>query len=299
MKSTMRLDADAVAQIQRLVGKKKDRCTLTVLSGRNAGTVYAVAGAPVLLGRGDNCDIRIQDDGVSGSHASLTRQGNAFLLVDQGSTNGTWVNAERLHHPRQVEDGDRIQLGVETVLRADLHTMVEQEAAERLYDAGVRDPLTKAHNRRYLDDRADSEHAFALRHGTPLSVLMIDVDYFKRVNDTHGHQAGDEVLKNVSATLQYTVRKEDTLARYGGEEFLILVRGVPHEGATALGERVRSSLERLVIPWEGQQLRVTASVGVATMSPAQVYETPATLIAAADHCLYQAKETGRNRVCAA
>jgi diguanylate cyclase (GGDEF)-like protein len=141
-----------------------------------------------------------------------------------------------------------------------------------------------------------SELAFAQRHGVPLTVMFVDADHFKRVNDTHGHAAGDEVLRRLSQLLESTLRAEDIVARYGGEEFVLVLRGVPTTGALAVAERVRVGVETLKIGHAGKWIPVTVSVGVATHSKEREVDSVAALLALADGALYRAKGSGRNRV---
>jgi diguanylate cyclase (GGDEF)-like protein len=164
-----------------------------------------------------------------------------------------------------------------------------------MYDAALRDALTKAYNRKYFLDRLETELAFARRHTSPLSLLMIDLDHFKRVNDTYGHLAGDFVLANFAKVALSALRAEDVFARYGGEEFGLLCRGVQLGNGGLLGERVRAIVEQSPFDYEGRRIPVTISVGVAAY-PEINAETGLQLIAAADEALYQAKRTGRNRV---
>jgi diguanylate cyclase (GGDEF)-like protein len=202
---------------------------------------------------------------------------------------------EQITSARKLESGCRIQIGQNTVLRFSLQDELEQEAAEQMYEMTVRDPLTRLHNRRYLDERLQTEFAFAARHRTSLSVLVIDVDHFKRVNDTMGHQAGDAVLRGLAAALQRMVRAEDLLARYGGEEFVVAARGIDENSAAVFAERIRRNVERLEIPWADSRLRITISVGLAHLGERR-YPAHDALVAAADGALYRAKKNGRNRV---
>jgi len=275
----------------------RDRCTLTVVAGPEAGRVFALGPEPVLIGRSPECGVCLDDGGVSGVHASITRTAGYFYLVDQGSTNGTFVSDVLQTQPHRIEDGDRLRLGVSTLLRAELHTKLEQEAACRVWESAVKDALTQLHNRRYFDDRAEAELAYADRHKSPLSSLLIDIDHFKRFNDTYGHAAGDEVLRRVAQALDDTVRREDVLARYGGEEFVVIMRGTGREGARALGERMRQAVERAQVDYQGQLLSVTISVGASTFDAEHRYASIPALVEAADGALYRAKEAGRNRVC--
>jgi len=164
-----------------------------------------------------------------------------------------------------------------------------------MYEAALRDGLTKAFNKKYFLDRVETEFAFAKRHQSPLSVVMLDVDHFKNVNDTHGHLVGDFVLQRLAKLAQGTIRTEDVFARYGGEEFGIICRGVSLESAGILGERIRAIVAGAPFEVDDVKLPVTVSVGVATFPDAKV-EGALELVAAADEALYQAKRGGRNRV---
>ncbi len=271
------------------------QATLTVLTGPNPGAVYKLDGPNTVIGRSTDATIPITDRGLSRRHAQVLRLPDGFYLEDMGSTNGTFYNGERIGDMRRLESGCRIQIGENTVLRFSLQDELEQEAAQQMYEMTVRDPLTRLHNRRYLDERLHTEFAFAARHKTSLSVLVIDVDYFKRVNDTVGHQAGDAVLRGLAAALGHMVRAEDLLARYGGEEFVVAARGIDENSAGIFAERIRRSVELLEIPWADSRLKVTVSIGLAHMGERR-YPAPDALVAAADGALYRAKKNGRNRV---
>jgi diguanylate cyclase (GGDEF)-like protein len=160
----------------------------------------------------------------------------------------------------------------------------------------VRDALTGVHNRHYLNDRLEPEFSFARRHGALLSVLFLDADHFKRINDRHGHGAGDEVLRAIGGFLRRAMRTEDLVARFGGEEFIIALRGIERPGVLVAAERVRAGVEALSIEHQGVSLAVTVSVGVATLSPDRPYASVEALLTSADAALSRAKELGRNRV---
>jgi diguanylate cyclase (GGDEF)-like protein len=147
-------------------------------------------------------------------------------------------------------------------------------------------------------ERLASEIAYARRHGTQLGLLLFDLDHFKRVNDTHGHLAGDEVLREVAALVSRMIRVEDVFARFGGEEFVVLVRGIEHENIARFAERLRAGVERLEIPAESVVLRATISVGFVSLGQLPEGERTAEgLLRAADERLYRAKTGGRNRTC--
>ncbi len=165
---------------------------------------------------------------------------------------------------------------------------------EQLQDQASRDPLTGMYNRRFLDLIADREIARCLREGRPLTLMMIDVDHFKKVNDTYGHPGGDEVLKNLAALLIGKVRTTDVPCRYGGEEFLLLLPGMPPDIALARAEHWRETFAAMTSMSGALAIKATLSVGVA------MYPTHATTMAELIHCadlaLYRAKDGGRNRV---
>jgi len=168
----------------------------------------------------------------------------------------------------------------------DLNRQLEQQATT--------DGLTHLPNRRAFDEALVRELARAQRQTHPLSLLLLDVDHFKKFNDTHGHQAGDLVLQEVGRCLQDQVRTADFPARYGGEEFVVVLPFTPADRALIAAERVRAAIEHLAIDWNSQRLRVTVSLGCAELGP-HAPDGPA-LIKQADDALYRAKEQGRNRV---
>lgn len=170
----------------------------------------------------------------------------------------------------------------------------EKRLEDRLRRLSTTDGLTGLFNRRHLDETLATEMERALRYNSPLSIMMFDVDHFKRFNDEHGHDQGDRMLQALAQSLQEHVRKVDMPCRYGGEEFLAILPGTDQAGAIIVAERLRHSIEQMTV----DGLRVTISVGVATI-PALDVRRPELLIEAADRALYRAKRAGRNQVIAA
>lgn len=177
-----------------------------------------------------------------------------------------------------------------------LHARIEEigRLLSALQELAVRDSLTGLYNRRYLDETLEREVSRARREGIPLSLVMLDIDYFKRVNDTYGHQVGDEVLRTLAATLSADVRAEDVACRYGGEEFLILLPNMPLVAALARAEAWRAAVEGLAIGHGDFVLTFTISLGVAAYP--EHGKTPDDLTRCADQALYKAKREGRNQV---
>jgi len=176
-------------------------------------------------------------------------------------------------------------------------------ARERLKRAGVTDALTGVHNRRYFDHRCPAEASQARRQRQPLACMFLDIDRFKRINDTYGHQIGDLVLHGVAATIKAQLRTSDTLARYGGEEFVALLPQTAQTHALEIAERIRAAIETQVFATpQGERVPVTISIGLsmALLDGAGEHKDAATaMVAAADHALYEAKHGGRNRVVSA
>ena len=277
----------------------RDRPLLFVIQGPLLGSVFAVEGAEVLIGRGSHADVIIADEAVSREHARLSlRNGHAFV-EDQGSQGGTFLNGVPICGRTRVKDGDQIGLGRSSLIKFSLVDPLEEQAMLTLFELTLRDPLTRAYNRRYFDRRLLEEFSFARRQVSPLALLIIDIDYFKRVNDSYGHPVGDLVLQLVASAIQRVMRPEDVLARYGGEEFVVIARHTSLNNARVLGERIRRHVAGLSVPLLGDAIHVTVSVGVAALSEETDYSSREELVAAVDAAMYSAKDAGRNRVCTA
>lgn len=277
----------------------RDRPLLFVIQGPLLGSVFAPEGATVLIGRGSHAGVIVADDTVSREHARLSfRNGEAFV-EDLGSQSGTYLNGALICGKTPVTDGDQIGLGRSTLIRFSLVDRVEEQAMLTLFELTLRDPLTRAYNRRYFDRRLLEEVSFARRQGSPLSLLIIDVDHFKRVNDDYGHPVGDLVLERVASGIQGVMRPEDVLARYGGEEFVVIARHTSLNNAKVLAERIRRHVEALSMQLPGGAIQVTVSIGVAAQSQETDYSSRDELMVAVDAAMYAAKSAGRNRVCTA
>jgi diguanylate cyclase (GGDEF)-like protein len=287
--------ADSVA------GQPEDddvRAHLIVLSGDAVGRMFTLQDQECVVGRGKESHIRLTDDGISRAHAKVVRHADGTMeVIDLGSTNGTYLNGERVTSC-QLKDGDRILIGPVTILKFSYQDGLEEKFQQQLYESATRDSLTGAHNRRYFFDTLDKDFSHAARHGSPLSLVLFDLDRFKRINDTMGHAAGDEALRQIAQAVTRAVRKDDLFCRIGGEEFAVLVRDTAERNACLFAERLRALVESLAIEFEGHEIRVTISLGVATLKPA-LHAEPRALVADADRYLYQAKNRGRNRVEAA
>src|SRR5947207_480373 len=162
------------------------RATLTLVSGPNAGAMYPLLLDESVIGRTRDCAIRIDDPGISRRHARIVRRGpEAYFLEDLGSRNGTFVRGNRVT-TQALGEGDRLALGPSVEFRFGFTDEAEEGLLRRLYESSVLDPLTGAYNRKHFSERLSSELAYAKRHATPLSLLIFDLDHFKKINDTFG-----------------------------------------------------------------------------------------------------------------
>ena len=271
---------------------------LITMRGNNVGEIFALdLRRPLLIiGREDTSDVVVLDAEISRRHAAIRFEAadDRLILVDLKSSNGTWANDVRVDGECTLRVGDKIRLGTSTILRVTLSNEPEAAYAQKMYQAVLRDGLTGAFNRRYLDERIVTELAFAARHAEPLALLMLDVDHFKHTNDVYGHQAGDAVLTTFVELVNQHVRVEDVVARYGGEEFAVLCRETGIEQAMVLAERLRRAVDEHTFQFDGRTVATTVSIGVANIIDRPGL-TATGLVDAADKALYAAKAGGRNQ----
>jgi diguanylate cyclase (GGDEF)-like protein len=163
-------------------------------------------------------------------------------------------------------------------------------------DMATYDTLTGLYNRRYFEERLEVEAQKSFYSGIPISLVMVDIDFFKKVNDTFGHTEGDQVLSKISSLLKTSVRKKDTVARYGGEEFILILPGTGLEESFVIAERIRRLVENTLFEVGKAQLNLTLSMGISNF-PSHRVKSKEELIKMADQALYDAKRGGRNKVC--
>jgi two-component system, cell cycle response regulator len=273
----------------------REHAYLIVLAGSAMGEMFKLSGKQTVIGRGQAAHIRIMDEGVSREHCEIAAEAGQMILHDLGSTNGTFCRGARID--RQVlEDGDKILVGSNTVLKFTFHDSLDELFQRQMYESALRDDLTKAFNKKYFTDRLESEFALAVRTRGQLSLVVLDLDHFKQINDTHGHPAGDQVLADFARVVSTLVRAEDVFARIGGEEFAVICRGADPVQAQAVAERIRQAVASRQFSVDGQVIPVAISAGVASIPDPRITDSQA-LVAAADQALYDAKRAGRNRVC--
>jgi diguanylate cyclase (GGDEF)-like protein len=263
--------------------------------GLGLGTRYRFRpGSSVIIGRSKNVDVSLPEvTAISRKHASLTYRIESVILEDLGSTNGTYVNDVRIEQPAVLKSGDRFSVGA-VHFKFLQERDVENAYFQAIHEMMVRDGLTQISNKKKFEDEAVREVARARRYGRPLSLLLFDVDRFKSINDERGHLCGDFVLKEVVRLVSDFFRKEQVFARVGGDEFAVLTPEAKIEGASKLGERLRSRVASHDFDYGGTVFHVTCSFGIAELSPEM--NSPEELSEAADRALYAATRSGRDRV---
>ena len=258
------------------------------------GKRFVLDKSPTRVGRGAESQIVLEGDSVSRRHAHLERRAGAWYVVDDGSTNGTYVNEEQIAREQLLNNGDRIKVGP-SILKFLSGADAEAKYHEEIYRMTIVDGLTQIHNKRALFEALEKELMRARRYERDLSLLMFDIDFFKRINDQYGHLAGDHVLRELARVVQERIRREEVFARYGGEEFVILLPETPLPGAAALAENLRARVANHAFVFQGERIPVTVSIGTALLGEND--KVAADLIQRADEKLYEAKRGGRNRVC--
>src|SRR5262245_30933112 len=286
---------------ESLPAAARDRGVLVRVDGPCNGQVFSLETPELLIGRASASDFRLSDEGVSRRHALLLHTRGHYFIQDLDSSNGTFLEGRRVKRAPLME-GDLLQFGPHASFRFCMMDQKQERAMMRLYEETTVDALTRVHNRRFIDRRFDEELAYALRHGTELSIVLLDLDYFKHVNDRHGHVAGDLVLRRIAEVIADQLRIEDVIARYAGGQFLVLLRGVPQDGAKALGERVRHAVQNTPLGVGRVTLRLTvsgacASLGGCTSIGNGASQIKEDLLAQVDERLRRAKHDGRNQIC--
>jgi two-component system, cell cycle response regulator len=296
MSSAVPDDDDVTTQVRTpaLVRPRRVSPCLVVLSGSSVGRVVTFDDRVLSLGRSASSGVRLEDEGISRRHATITRDGTTFVFEDATSRNGSFINGRRVK--RQIlSGGDHIQLGAVTVLKFGIQDELENQVQQHLYEASVRDLMTQAFNRRHFEEELSRATSHAMRHDEPLSLLALDIDHFKAINDRFGHGAGDRVLKEVALRCSRTLRKEDVFCRVGGEEFAVIARSTPWQNALILAQRLRRAVCETPAVLDDDVLSLGISVGVSGLD-ALPEPSASALLTDADKYLYEAKRAGRNTV---
>ncbi|MGY6587288.1 MAG: diguanylate cyclase [Wenzhouxiangella sp.] len=275
--------------------RARQEACLVVTSGERLGARVELGGDPVVIGRGSDADFQIASRSVSRSHCRVfTTSDGQIWIEDLRSTNATYVNDQRIER-RCLSDGDQIRIG-KSRLKFLAAGNLEAAYLHELREHALRDELTQLYNRRhFMEALADALSECMRRRDAQMVLAIIDIDYFKSINDRIGHLAGDAVLRQLSRVLSERVRSNDTLARIGGEEFAVLMPHTSVAAAREVCERLRDAVRSS--PFElddGQRETVTISIGFSDFSADM--DSMSDLLKRADTYLYQAKSAGRDRI---
>ncbi|MDF3070766.1 MAG: hypothetical protein K0R38_6367 [Polyangiaceae bacterium] len=290
-------DDTAVTDVDKPVDVGQQRDCLIVIYHKDKtqqGKRVELSSGAVRLGRDPDNDLVLLEEGVSRRHVRVQPSAGHWVVTDVGSRNGTLHNGKPLAGVKRLSNGDTIKLG-SVIVKYLSGLDLESAMYEEVYQLAITDNLTQLNNRRELDKELSAECGRVRRHGRHLSLMLLDIDFFKRVNDTHGHPAGDAVLAQLGALLRERVREQDVAARIGGEELAVLMPETDLRGAIALAEDVRVAIARMVIDLADGPIGVTVSIGCAEYGPQDA--DPAAFFARCDEKLYAAKSAGRDRVC--
>jgi two-component system cell cycle response regulator len=279
----------------RSLRKTNDCLVLIYTEGPDLGKRFDLKGRIISIGRDPDNEICLDEETVSRKHSRIEKKGGKTTIIDLESTNGTYLNDRRLDP--QVEyvlnDGDRAKIG-RSIFKYLSGNAIETQYYEEIHRMAILDGLTNLFNKRYFIEALDKEVARARRYKRPLSLIMFDIDFFKSVNDTYGHLAGDHILKELGELLKSRVRREEIVARYGGEELVILLPETDKDGAVMVAEQMRDKVENHVFLFANKKIKITVSGGVAEVMESD-YDFNE-LIAYTDERLYVAKKAGRNKV---
>jgi len=267
--------------------------SLVVIRGESLGCCYEIGDAALTIGRSAQCDIHLAENSVSRHHCQIFREGERIRLRDLGSTNRTQVN-DRPVHMVDLSDGDRIGVG-QTLLKFVAHGL-EAEYHATLYRQAAEDGLTGIANRRTLEQALTRAVRQQAQRGRTGSLVVMDIDRFKRINDTYDHLVGDAVIRQVARLLVETAG-DHLVGRLGGEEFALLLENTALDPAMALVERIRERVAARPLTVGEHAIAVTVSAGVAEWGDGRVSEKA--WLRAADLALLAAKQSGRNCVCRA
>jgi two-component system cell cycle response regulator len=277
------------------VEEKSSRgCLLQIFPATPQADMFRLNSRRTLIGREPCCDITLDDNAVSRSHAAIEQEESGYCLVDLGSRNGTFVDDKLLRDRRRLKGGEHIRLGG-TILKFMAAMDEEAQYHAVVHELMTRDPLTSAFNRSYLMSMLEKLIARCQFTQQSLSVVMMDIDYFKKVNDSWGHLVGDEVLRVFSERVRNVLRSDDALCRLGGEEFVLISERTDLQDAVRIAERIRLTVSSTPFSTQAGPVEITCSLGVMTVDESNK-GTVDDLLSLADQYMYAAKAAGRNCV---
>lgn len=280
------------------------RPVLVILQGHSIGQTVKLEKERTTVGRGSQADLVLRDEIASRQHAEIMHlcvETNCieYYVNDLDSTNGTFLNGAKVTSQQLLQDGDKIKIG-NHLLKFAMLDESEAEFQEKLHEMTQRDELTGLRSRRSLFAELDRKITEAARSADPpsISVLMMDIDFFKKVNDGRGHIVGSHTIRDVGHVIRDVIGSADLAARYGGEEYMAYVIG-PRDAGFKVAEEIRTTVEAHPFPAStsdlNQTMHITISLGVATFPDDGV--APLEILQKADQALFRAKLSGRNRTC--
>ena len=290
---TENLDLDEIVREKIPKQQGQQKFYLIIVDGDNVGKIYPLDKKTITIGRSDEFDIQLADSSCSREQAIIEfNDNNKPVLKDLDSTNGTFVNGAKITEIN-IEDGDKILLGFSSVFMFAIQDSLESKFQMNLYEFSITDHLTGAFNQKYFLDTLSKAFSYSLRHQSSLGLLMLDIDFFKKINDTYGHIVGDIVLKEFVKRIENNLRNEDILCRYGGDEFAVIVRDFKYGFVKIAAERIRLFFDGRSINCKDHKINISVSIGAATIDNENI-ATPEDMIELADANLYKAKQSGGN-----
>ena len=290
---TENIDLDEIVREKIPKQEGQQKFYLIIVDGDNAGKIYPLDKKAITIGRSDEFDIQLADSSCSREQAIIEfNDNNQPVLKDLDSTNGTFVNGAKITEIN-IEDGDKILLGFSSVFMFAIQDSLESKFQMNLYESSITDHLTGAFNQKYFLDTLNKAFSYSLRHHTSLGLLMLDIDFFKKINDTYGHIVGDIVLKKVVKRIENNLRNEDILCRYGGDEFAVIVRDFKYGFVKIAAERIRLFFDGRSINCKDHKINISVSIGAAIIDNENI-ATSEDMLELADANLYKAKHSGGN-----
>ena len=273
--------------------KQKPACLL-VMGGDLNGSIFNLLTGENIAGRNPDCQIPLDFNGISRKHFAVTVDATTATLIDLGSANGTYHNNQKVTEPIVLKRGDLIKIG-SIAMKFLPQGDPERLTYDKLHEEANTDGLTKCYNKTFFNNQLELEIKKCKVTGKPLTLIIFDLDHFKKLNDNYGHDAGDFVLKEKAKIIRENgIRQGDYFARYGGEEFCILLPNTNLKQGFEIAERLRKLIEKHEFIYDGKRLPVTASIGVADYRMG--VNTGTDLFKRADSSVYKSKEGGRNQV---
>ncbi len=267
---------------------------LVQYSGDELGRRFLLDQPELIAGRTPPALILINHVTVSKQHARFRVRGDSIAVEDLGATNGTFVNDKKIGStPVLIKDGDVVRLG-KVLFKYFAKGNLENAFHDKIISMATIDAGTQVYNKKYVMQALDSEFTISRNYNRKLSVIFYDLDFFKKVNDTYGHNAGDYILKEAAKVAKNTLRRSDILGRVGGEEFLVVLPDTDSNTAVDLAERIRKAVSSFPFEVNKKKVQQTISLGVSQLSANM--KSSLELLESADKKLYESKNSGRNKV---